>query len=651
MMIFKTVKIVPLISLVFFVLFSCSDDAGTGTGERSQDISAIEADEKAISEEVRPDFSSPQVADENLKIEGLPEELLWYTSHPGVFGSSRAKEGGEETSALSEFPQTFRTVGPNSNGGFRSYLLSGGALVGVNPETNEWMPQLATHWAFSSDKKTVYFKLNEAARFNDGEKITSEDYLFMLEMMRSQHIQAPWYNDYYTNSIIDVKAYGDYIISVTGNTEREGDDLLNNLSLSPRPKHFYKGVIDENWVDTYQWVYEPTAGPYRLSSFKKGETITFEKVDGWWGYVYDYNKYRYNIDKLTLKVITGGLDIQKQYFLNGEIDSFGLIIPKEWADSEKEDIIKKGYADRHYSFYVPLTGVSGIVLNTQAGIFKSPDVRKGLYYAINMDKMIATVLRGEYSRYHNIGLAHVFAGINFDDDTIRKPEFDPEKAAELFSNAGYKTIGPDGIRVNDKGERLSFELIYPASHHTERLSVLKEEAKKSGLEIVLNNMTEGAFTVLLDKKHEAFFITMSTTLTPSPWQYFHSDNAKEQTNNFYMIADEELDRLTLDYKNEGNLEKRAELSRAVQRRVHDLALIIPSYTVPYTRSTSWKWFRFPSWLNTKFSSSFIGSVYDSMIEYNGYGWIDEEIKKEVIQAKIKGEVFEPRTYIDETNKL
>lgn len=647
----EVTKFIVLITLSLFTFFACSEKSEMEPGDRSTNLTAIAADEKAIAEESRPDFSSPVVVDTDLKIDGLPEDLTWFTSHPGIFGSSRAKAGGEERAALSEFPQTFRTVGPNSNGSFRSYLLAGASLVGMNPETNEWIPQLATDWAFSSDKKTVYFKLNEDARFSDEVKITSEDYLFMLEMMRSENIQAPWYNDYFTNSIVDVRSYGEYVISVTGNTEREGDDLLYNLNLSPRAKHHYNGTIEEDWIDKYQWSYEPTAGPYKLTDFQKGESVTFEKVDDWWGYTYDYNKFRYNIDKLTLKVITGGRDIQKQYFLNGEIDAFQLIIPKDWADSEGDDIIRKGYADRHFSYYAPLTGVSGIVLNTQAGIFTSQDVRTGLYYAINMDKMIATVLRGEYSRYHNIGLAHVFAGVNFDDDTIRQPDFDPKKAAELFSKAGYSTIGDDGIRVNDRGERLTFELIYSSSYHTERLSVLKEEAKKSGLEIILNNMTEGAFTVLLDKKHEAFFLGMSTSLTPSPWQYFHSDNAKEQTNNFSMIADDELDKLTLEYKNEGNLEKRAEISKAVQRRVHELALIIPSYTVPYFRGASWKWFRYPAWLNTKYNDNFMNSVYDSMSGYTGYGWIDEEIKKEVIDAKVKGEVFEPRTYLDETNKL
>lgn len=635
--------------LIGILFLSCKNKEDTNI-KKSAENSAVALDEELMAKEERPDFSSPVYEDKELIIDNIPEDLKWYTSTPGLFGSKRAKQGGTQRIALSEYPQTFRTIGPNSNGAFRSYLLASAYLVSINTETMEWMPQLATHWAFGKDKKTIYFKLDEKAKWNDGADITADDYLFLLKMMRSKNIKAPWYNDRYTRDIVDIKKYGEYLISVTGNIERGKDDLLYHLTISPKPEHHYDGDIPEDFIERYQWVYEPTPGPYKMKSFEKGESVTFNKVENWWGYCYDYNKYRYNIDTIELKVITGGLDIQKQYFLNGETDTFGLVIPKEWAASEDIDIYKKGYLDRHYNFYTPLTGLSGIILNTQAGILKSLDVRKGLYYSINIQKMIDTVLRGEYKRYHNIGLAHVFAGVNFDDDTIRKPDFDPEKAAEYFDKAGYTTIGDDGIRVNDKGERLSFELLYSAEYHTQRLSILKEDAKKAGLEIVLNNMTEGAFTVILEKQHEAFFIAMSTNLMPSPWQSYHSDNAKKQTNNISMVSDDILDSLIDQYRDETDLNIKAELNKKIQKRVHDLALIIPGYYVPYIRAASWKWVRFPKWLNTRYSDSFLSPLADIMSGYGGYSWIDEDIKKEVIQAKIKGETFEPRTFIDRTNE-
>lgn len=643
-------KMLLVIVSILIVTVSCTKESSTTTKEaKVGSIPALEKDELAISQEEMPDFSSPQFVDD-IEVDGLPEDVVWYTSKPGVFGSKRAKSGGEMNLSLGQFPLTFRTVGPNSNSGFRAYKGSSASLVATNFETMEWMPQLATHWGFSEDGKTAYYKLNENVTWDDGVKVTSKDYLFLIEMMRDEDLVAPWYNNFYKKHIVDLKAYGDYLISVTSSIERSQDDLLYNTNVAPRPSHFYNGEIKEGYPEEYNWKIEPTVGPYQIDSFVKGESIVFKKVENWWGHVYDYNKYRYNVEKINLKVITGGLDILKQYFLNGETDSFGLIIPKEWADSTELEPFKKGYIDRYYSFYVPLTGITGINFNTTKGIFTDINVRTGMYYAINIDKMINTVLRGEYSRYHNIGLAHVFAGVEFDDNSIKKPGFDPIKAAEYFSKAGYDKIGSDGIRVNSNGDRLSFELLYGAQHHTERISILKEEAKKAGVEMILNLQTEGSFQSARDKEHEAYWGGFSTNPVPTYWQSFHSDNAKKQTNNIWNVSDEILDELIIKSEKTKDLVEKAKIIIEIQRRVHDLALVLPHYYVPYTRVGSWKWVRYPKWLNVKYNDSFSDPLYDTMHGYKGYNWIDEDIKKEVIQAKIKGLTLEMKTYIDDRNK-
>jgi len=611
---------------------------------------AVDADEKAMAAEKRPDFSSPMVEDKALSVPGLPEKLTWYTSRPGIFGSPRARHGGTFRDYLADFPDTFRTVGPNANGAYRSYFLTSPNTVDVNMETKQWMPALATDWAFGADGRSVYFKLNEKARWTDGQPITSADYTFMYDMMRSPNIQDPWSNDYFTTQVTDLKAYGDWVIRLTWQSPASHDDLLNDLAVQPRPRHFYPGGIPKDYVDRYQWVFEPTAGPYALDTFKKGLTLTFRKVKDWWGYVYDYNRYRFNVDTLEYRVITGGNDIVRNYFYGGAIDTFVTIIPQEWADSGNRDPVKKGWVDRQYTYYVPLTGVSGIVLNLHDPLFADVNVRRGLYYAINIQKMIDTVLRGEYRRYHNIGLGHVFGGQSFDDATIRKPDFDPVKAGALFDKAGYSHFGPDGVRVNAAGARLSFELLYQSPNHTERLSVLKEEARKAGVEIVLKLMQQESFTAVLEKKFQAWWGGMSTGLYDDYWQYFDSANAdKPQTNNFWGYSNKEMDRLVEAFRAESDLARKAALSREIQRKVDEAALVIPNYYVPYYRGAAWKWVRFPKWLSQKYHDDFY-DPFSGTTGYVGYFWVDQDIQKEVTAAQKAGKAYAPRIFRDETFK-
>ena len=324
---FLTLSLILVLSFVFFACEkreNSSDPAGDVT-----EMSAIARDEAAMEAETAPDFSSPSYVDESLVVDSIPEEVTWYTSNPGVWGSSRAKPGGVFRTSITEFPQTFRTVGPNSNGSFRSVIGLSPGVVGENPDTKEWIPALATHWAAAADGQTVYYRLNKNARWTDGVPITSADYVFLIEMMRSENIQAPWYNDYYTNTIIDLKAYDDYTISVTANVPMNFDMLIAATSVAPRPKHHYNGVIPETFVDDYQWTFEPHSGAYYLDTFEKGEIIVLRKVKNWWGHEYDHNRHRFNFETIEYRVITGGQEVVENYFYNGELDCQSLIIPKK----------------------------------------------------------------------------------------------------------------------------------------------------------------------------------------------------------------------------------------------------------------------------------------------------------------------------------
>ncbi len=57
-------------------------------------------------------------------IDDLPKDLVWEDGAdlPEV-GSPDAKKGGTEYVRLADFPRTLRTVGPDSNGSFRPWIL------------------------------------------------------------------------------------------------------------------------------------------------------------------------------------------------------------------------------------------------------------------------------------------------------------------------------------------------------------------------------------------------------------------------------------------------------------------------------------------------------------------------------------------------
>jgi len=583
----------------------------------------------------------------------LPTDLTWISNqNEPLFASDEAKQGGTLNSYMSSFPQTLRTVGPDSNGAFRGYMLDNApTLVTRHPNTLNWIPSLATSWAYGSDDKTVYFKLDPNAKWSDGQKVTADDYLFILTYHRSKDIVAPWYNDYYTTTIDNIIKFDDYTIAIQTVDKKDRDNLMIEAGgLQPRPKHFFKSITDknkdgmpDNFVRKYNFKPEPTTAAYYIDKIKKGKSITFKHVDSWWGYENRYNKNRYNVNKIRFTVIRDN-DIARKHFEKGQLDTFGLVLPDLWHNKSDTEPYKKGYIHKFWGYNQLEVGAGGLWMNTAKPFLSNPTLREGIIYATDYDGMITHVLRGDYSRKpHAMGTGHGA----YDLDNPTPPAFEPEKAAKLFAKAGFDQIGPDGIRQNSKGERLSFAITYGYQFWTPRIAYLKEQAKKAGIEFTMN-LVDGSssFKYMLEKKHELAFLNMGTSSIPAYWEYLHSDNAnKPQTNNFTNYSSPELDKKIMAYKTEFNLEKKQALSREIEQMVTDAHLIAPGYMVPYDRVGYWRWIKFPKHAMTRKTYS----MFDPT-EISNF-WIDADVKKETLAAMKEGKTFEPVTIIDDNFKL
>ncbi len=581
----------------------------------------------------------------------LPDNLKWETNDTDpVFSSPDAIKGGTINSSLLSFPLTLRYVGPDSNGGFRSAVLGNKmSLVVVHPNTYNLLPSLATHWAYSDDNTTMYFKLNPAARWSDGKPVTPEDYVFTLEFMKSKEIVAPWYNTFYTEEMGEVVIYDEHTISVSSSKPRPRNELHSMVAISPTPRHFYKDM--SNFVQRYNWKIAPNAGPYQISEIKKGKSITFKRKKNWWAQDLKYYKNRFNVDRVKYKVIRD-INVAWEHFKKGKLDMFGATLPLYWHEKATGEIFDKGYVHKLWFYNDAPQPSSGLWLNQDNPILKDINVRKGLAYALNIDKVNQQVLRGDYQRKHTI---HSGYG-DFSNLDIRAREYDLTKANEYFEKAGWGERGNDDIRVKD-GKRLSLTVTYGVPLHTPRLVVLKEEYKRAGVEINLRLLDGAAsFKSVLEKKHEIWWGALIGGRWPQYWGQFHSSNAhKAQTNNFTNTDDPEMDRMIDAYRSAMSTDERIQLAHAIQQRIHDLAAWIPTLDVPYSRIVYWSWVKLPDVPGTRIGGPSVApfdfsSAFD--VSDGGIFWVDKDDKKKVLADKKKGRVSGPAvTRIDKTYKI
>ncbi|WP_348655374.1 ABC transporter substrate-binding protein, partial [uncultured Spongiibacter sp.] len=385
---------------------------------------------------------------------------------------------------------------------------------------------------------------------------------------------------------------------------------------------------------SYNWKIAPNTGPYVIDTIRKGKYIEFRRKQDWWGNDKRYFQHRFNPDFLRVKLIRD-INIAYQYFRKGELDSFPLLMPRLWHKKAQGRIFEQGYAGKIKFYNSVPRPISGLFLNEDVPLLSDRNVRYAIAHALNIDKVINTVLHGDYERLQT---AHEGYG-DYSNPDIRAREFDLGKANGLLNAAGWDTRGPDGIRQKD-GQRLSIRVTYYSSGHNDRLVILAQEARKAGIELSLQLLDpSAAFKQILENKHQAAWMAWSGGgLSPRYWQFYHSDNAhKPQTNNVTNTDNPEIDAKIDAYRAATDKASRVKLARELEQLVFEQGSFIPTFKVPYTREAFWRWLKLPDFHGTRSTDS----LFDPLGSTGGLFWIDSDEQQRVDEAKSHNKALDP----------
>ncbi len=579
----------------------------------------------------RPDFFT------FASLNDLPKDLKWQDgSTEEEFASPKAKRGGTLNYWVPSWPPTLRFVGPNANSMFRGYILDYNqmSLVQIHPNTDRYIPGIASSWAVGNDHRTVYYRIDPDARFADGQPISADDFFFLFYFMHSEWIVAPWYNNFYKEEFANITKYDDYTISVTIATPKP--DPVYWSTVEPLPRNFYR-EFGPDFVQRYQQRCQPTSGPYTIlpQDVKTDESITLSRAKEWWGDNKKYMRYRFNPDRIVFRVIRDGNKAYK-IFLKGDIDNFLMILPKYWYECSKTPEFKNGYLCKA-TFYNDIPRPSyGVYINTAKPGLSDLNVRLGIQHSMDFDSVIQIFYRGDYYRLnsYNEGFG------KYSDHSIRARKFDPEKAREYFTKAGYTEQGSDGILKKADGTRLMFKLLARDIGDVPKwMPLIVDSAWKCGMEIVPELLdTTTTYRKVQEKQHDMVYTAWQLTgRYPRYWEGFHGINAynpdgsiKTQTNNIFSynspIANQLIDR----YDRAQTEEELVTLSHQLLETIHDDAIYVPGACYGFYRYGYWRWIKFPEWFDVK-------SNDDPM--YSSLFWIDEDAKKETLEAMKSGKKF------------
>ena len=642
-----TLNLTRYLSLLLLLLLSaCSDSEDTEKNLDANKTPDNTAEVKAYYIDNSKFFSFKNLSD-------IPDDLVWENgSKLAEFGSPNAIKGGTQYSSLQDFPRTLRHVGPDSNGSFRRWILDDVSMSAAQTHpnnSNQFYPGLATQWAVSSKRKTTYIKLNPLARWSDGKKVTADDYLFSFFFYRSTDIVAPWYNNWYSTMYTNITKYDDYTISISIPNVKP-DMHARTLSLSPTPQHFYKELGDD-FVERYQWRFVPTTGAYQIkpSDIKKGRSITLSKVDDWWAKDLNFWRYRFNPDRIQFNIIRDNAKVFES-FLRGDIDQFGLNLAEYWYDklADNNESVAKGYIHKTTFYNQHPRPTYGLWINSSKPVLDQKEVRIGINHAANWALVIEKYFRADYERLRSSADGYG----EFTHPTLTPRQFDIELALKHFALAGFTTRNEDGILVNSDQQKLAFTLTTGYEALKDVLTLLKEEAAKAGLELRIEVLdSTAAWKKAQEKKHDILFSAFGVGLEMYPryWETYHSVNAydqafladgstnpdrkvKTQSNNLELVANARIDGMIDQYRASSDKQEMISLAHKLDEALYDYASFSPGFKQSYFRTGYWRWIKHPEGFSQKHRSGSTQLFTE---------WIDQETKKQTLEARQSGRAFEP----------
>ncbi len=561
----------------------------------------------------------------------LPPDLAWETNldAPEV-GSPEARKGGTYHNWMPAFPPCIRVVGTESNNSFRSEHWDNVemGLVEMHPDTGELIPGLADRWALGADGRTVFYHLDPEARFSDGEPVLSDNVAFTFYLQLNDYVNNPYGQNYYREQFTHFTRYDERSFSIT---LRQAKPLAPVMAgILPSPRNFYR-EIGPDFEKRYDWRCRPTTGAYtiRPEDIDKGKRITVSRVTDWWAKDRRYRRHRFNADRIDYVVIR---DLPKAWevFRKGDLEEFPLTAPPEyWYERSEVPEVFNGCIERTTFYNVwPGQGV-GLYLNCAKPPLDNRDVRIGLQFACDYQRVIEVILRGDAVRANGFQCGYVLVP----DAPVKARPYDPAKAREHFARAGYTQAGPDGILVNDKGARLSVAITtVQVASRMAVVNLLAEQAKKVGIEFRLDAI-EGtsAFQKAASKQHQIVYTGWGFGPPFGDYrQYLHSENAfekdgrpKTDTNNVFCYANPVMDALCERHRSATTLEELRALTWEIEQMVYDEGIFVPGTKMPFVREAHWRWLRWPQQHAT-------AACY---IPFESYvWWIDADRKKETLDA-------------------
>lgn len=263
-------------------------------------------------------------------------------------------------------------------------------MVSALDEANTEYGLIAESVETPPDRSWAIFNLRPEARFHDGKPITADDVVFSLNILKEKG--HPQFRAYYKNVSKAEKLSPHRVKFIfSGGENRELPVIIGQLPVLP--KHYWEGR------DFTKTTLEPPlgSGPYKIEQIDPGRSITYRRVENYWGARLPVRVGQNNFDVMRYEYYRDRT-VQREAFKAGEFDMFVENTAKDWALSYDFPALRAGLVKKEEIKHELPTGMQGFAFNLRRPLFQDVRVRRALGEVFDFEWMNKALFFGQYTR-------------------------------------------------------------------------------------------------------------------------------------------------------------------------------------------------------------------------------------------------------------
>ena len=557
-----------------------------------------------------------------LPVAALLAAAVWHPAadwveKPDPYASPYARRGGTFRLSGAQPPKSFNAYVDNNNYSSMVMDLLYDRLLGMDRSTSELVPSLARKWSVTDDGREFTFVLDERATWSDGAPVTAADVKWTFDaVMDPKNDTGPWKSTlgfFQSPEVIDTRTVR---FVKKGDSPRDWRDILNCSSFWILPKH----AFEKTAFNKLNLVGAVSGDAYQIVRAEPQVETELRRHGRWWAQDLPQNRGTKNFDRILVRYFAEN-ENAFEALKKRKLDYYPIYTARIYEQETGGEAFKRNFIlKRRVRNRAPI-GFQGFAMNMRRSPFDDVRVRRAMAALVDRETMNRTMMNNAYflmnSYYTDLyDAAHPCPN--------EMHVFDPEKAARLLDEAGWRVDAADGRRKKD-GKTFAFDFLSRGATEDKFLSLFDQELRKLGISMSIVRKDFASW--MRDMDEFAYDMTWAAwgagTVKYPELSWLGAEADRKGSNNITGFKSGEVDSLIAAEKGMDDAAARLDVYRKIDSLVAAEVPYVLLWQTDSTRILYWNKFGMPKT---------VLSPYEREESALGYWWYDADRAEELERA-------------------